>query len=184
MVRTRTTPKRFESQVHISYSQVRTYLTCPQRFEFQYVRGMPWEFIPDYLPFGRSIHEAVTVFYRTMKETGQMVPSYELIDHFKESWDRESQGNIRFKENQNRDSLREKGVRMLKVSYQNVSPREEKRLNRLENNQNLVPRSKLPPETLQQKPPLHFRLSKPSAEYIFELHERGVSAAIKTHAPS
>jgi len=122
MVRTRTTPKSFENQVHISYSQVRTYLTCPQRFEFQYVRGMPWEFVPDYFPFGRSIHEAVTVFYRTLKETGQMVPSYELIDHFKESWDRESQGKVRFKENQDRDSLREKGVQMLEVFYQNIAP--------------------------------------------------------------
>jgi integrase len=42
--------------LHISHSQLRTHLTCSQRYLFQYVRGIPWEFVPDYFPFGRSIH--------------------------------------------------------------------------------------------------------------------------------
>ena len=112
----------FDTHLHVSYSQLNSFLKCPQRYLFQYVRGMPWEFIPEYLPFGRSIHDAGKIFYRTLKETGQRISLDELIDHFKESWERESQGNIRYKENQSRDTVREKGVQMLKVFYENVAP--------------------------------------------------------------
>jgi CRISPR/Cas system-associated exonuclease Cas4 (RecB family) len=83
---------------------------------------MPWEFVPEYFPFGRSIHEAVTAFYRTLKETDQRISLDDLINHFRESWDRESQGKIRFKENHGRDSLRAKGVQMLEVFYENIRP--------------------------------------------------------------
>jgi hypothetical protein len=32
----------FERYLHISYTQLNTYLKCPQKYEFQYVRGIPW----------------------------------------------------------------------------------------------------------------------------------------------
>jgi putative RecB family exonuclease len=113
----------FERYIHISYSQLKTYLTCPQKYQFQYVRGIPWEFIPEYFPFGRAIHEVAKVFYRNLKETGQRIPLDELTQHFKQTWDRETQGNnIRYKENQNRDTTREKGNQLVKVFYENVAP--------------------------------------------------------------
>ena len=113
----------FEQYIHISYSQLKTYLTCPQKYQFQYVRGIPWEFVPEYFPFGRAIHEAAKLFYRTLKETGQRISLDDLTQHFKESWDRETQGNnIRYKENQSRDTLRDKGAQLVKVFYQNVAP--------------------------------------------------------------
>ena len=101
----------FEQYIHISYSQLKTYLTCPQKYQFQYVRGIPWEFIPEYFPFGRAIHEAAKLFYKTLKETGQRMPLADLTQHFRQTWDRETEGDkIRFKENQTRDTTREKGT--------------------------------------------------------------------------
>ena len=47
-----TKPEDFDKHLHISHSQVKTFLTCSQKYYFQYVRGLPWEFIPDYFPFG------------------------------------------------------------------------------------------------------------------------------------
>jgi CRISPR/Cas system-associated exonuclease Cas4 (RecB family) len=112
----------FDSHLHISYGQLKTYLTCPQKYLFQYVRGLPWEFIPEYYPFGRSVHKAAEVFYRTLKETGQRITLDELVNHFIETWIRESQANIRFRDGQDKDTLREKGIQLMKVFYENVSP--------------------------------------------------------------
>jgi len=122
MLQTKTKREDFDRSLHISYTQLNTYLKCPQKYEFQYVRGIPWEFIPEYFPFGRAMHEAAKVFYKTLKETGQRMPLADLTQHFKATWDRETQGNIRYKENQSRDTLREKGTQLVKVFYENVAP--------------------------------------------------------------
>jgi putative RecB family exonuclease len=113
----------FERNIYISYSQLKTYLTCPQKYQFQYVRGIPWEFTPEYFPFGRAIHESARLFYKTLKETGQRLPLNDLIAHFKATWDRETQGyNIRYKEKQTRDTTREKGTQLVRVFYENIAP--------------------------------------------------------------
>jgi len=123
MLQSKTKREDFDRYLHISYTQLNTYLKCPQKYEFQYVKGIPWEFIPEYFPFGKTIHEAAKLFYKTLKETGQRIPLEDLTKHFKESWDRETQGNsIRYKENQNRDTTRDKGTQLVKVFYENVSP--------------------------------------------------------------
>jgi len=118
-----TKPEDFDRYLHISNSQLKTFLTCPQKYYFQYVRGLPWEFIPDYFPFGRSIHFAAKVFYRSLKDTGRRISQDDLIGHFIESWDQESQGNIRYQKGQGKDSLKDKGSQMLVVFYDKVAPR-------------------------------------------------------------
>src|SRR4030042_4318809 len=123
MLQSKTKREDFERYLHISYTQLNTYLKCPQKYEFQYVRGLPWEFMPEYFPFGRAIHEAAKLFYKTLKETGQRMPLTDLTQHFKATWDREPQGNnIRHKENQNRDTSRQKGTQLVKAFYENVAP--------------------------------------------------------------
>lgn len=113
----------FDRYIHISYSQLKTYLTCPQKYQFQYVRGLAWEFIPEYFPFGKAIHEAAKLFYRTLKETGRRPALEDMTAHFKRCWDKETQGNnIRYKENQSSDTLKDKGVQLVKVFYENVAP--------------------------------------------------------------
>ena len=113
----------FDRHLHISYTQLNTYLKCPQKYQFQYVRGLPWEFVPEYLPFGGSMHETAKLFYRTLKETGQRPPLNDLIAHFKATWDRETQrNNIRYKEYQTIDTQREKGIQLVKVFYENIAP--------------------------------------------------------------
>ena len=118
-----TKPEDFDKYLHISHSQVKTFLTCPQKYYFQYVRGLPWEFIPDYFPFGKAIHGAVKPFYLSLKDTGIRISLDDLIGHFFKSWEQESQKDIRYQKDQNQDTLRDKGVEMLKVFYEGVSPR-------------------------------------------------------------
>jgi putative RecB family exonuclease len=118
-----TKPEDFDRHLHISNSQLKTFLTCPQKHHFQYVRGLPWEFFPDYLPFGKSIHAAAKAFYLFLKDTGMRMSEEDLIGHFVRSWDQESQRDIRYQKDQTRDTLRDKGVQMLKAFYETVSPR-------------------------------------------------------------
>ena len=118
-----TKPEDFDRHLHISNSQLKTFLTCSQKHYFQYVRGMPWEFIPDYFPFGGAIHAAAKAFYRALKDTGIRISQDDLIGHFIKSWDQESQKDIRYQKDQNRDTLRDKGAEMLKAFYEKVSPR-------------------------------------------------------------
>ncbi len=118
-----TKPEDFDRHLHISHSQLKTYLTCSQKHHFQYVRGLPWEFIPDYFPFGKAIHDAAKAFYRTLKDTGTRISLDDLIGYFLASWDQEGQKVIRYQKDQTKDTLRDKGAEMLKAFYESVSPR-------------------------------------------------------------
>jgi putative RecB family exonuclease len=48
---------------HISYSQINTYLICPQKYKYQYIHKLEWPFIPAALTFGSAIHSALEKFY-------------------------------------------------------------------------------------------------------------------------
>lgn len=52
-----------EQHLHISYSQVWTYLNCSLRYYFQYVRGLPRERTSIALMFGSAIHKALERYY-------------------------------------------------------------------------------------------------------------------------
>src|SRR3954451_14520899 len=74
--------------LHISKTQLTTYLQCPRRFWFQYVVGQPWEFAPATLAFGTAIHDAVAWFYETVAEH-ERPPAEYVLRRFHDRWDRE-----------------------------------------------------------------------------------------------
>ena len=49
----------WEGMLHISKSQLQTYLQCSQRYRYQYVLATPWEAVPATMVFGRAMHRAV-----------------------------------------------------------------------------------------------------------------------------
>ncbi|MBM9515238.1 RecB family exonuclease [Desulfogranum marinum] len=59
------------SQLHLSHSQLFTYLQCSLRFSFKYLLGLPVEHSSIALHFGKAIHAALEVFYQGIKETGK-----------------------------------------------------------------------------------------------------------------
>jgi putative RecB family exonuclease len=61
---------QFQSELHISNSQIFAYLNCSLRYKLQYVEGRPMERVSIALPFGSAIHSAVERYYRGMKNTG------------------------------------------------------------------------------------------------------------------
>ena len=59
------------NQLHISHSQVFTYISCSLKYWFRYVQGVPQEHSSIALHFGSGIHAACEVFYLGIKETGK-----------------------------------------------------------------------------------------------------------------
>ena len=59
---------KFQSELHVSYSQIFTYLSCPLKFKFQYVEQRPQEQVSIALPFGSAIHTGIERYYRSIKK--------------------------------------------------------------------------------------------------------------------
>src|SRR5437588_10919614 len=51
---------------YISFSAIRTYQTCPLRYYFKYVAGLPEESVAAALVFGSAIHRAIEHHFRAL----------------------------------------------------------------------------------------------------------------------
>ncbi len=58
-------------QLHISFSQIWTWLNCGLKFRFQYVEGIPAEHVSINLLFGSAIHKALERYYLDIMTTGE-----------------------------------------------------------------------------------------------------------------
>jgi putative RecB family exonuclease len=114
----------FQNRLHISHSQLDTFLNCPQRYRYQYVLGAPWEHLPASLAFGRAIHAAVAHYYRHVKHFGEPLPLAVLKGcfhgEFKEAL---AQGlEVLYKEGESEQGLRDKGDALLEAFHAKVRP--------------------------------------------------------------
>ncbi|MBN1356902.1 PD-(D/E)XK nuclease family protein [bacterium] len=115
----------FRDQPHISYSQINTYMLCPLRYYFQYVAALQPEFTPAALSFGSSIHEALAYFYRGLRDFRKRYSRDAVCEAFRTDWlARNDCDEIRFDADDNRESILDKGISMLKVFYDSVQPGE------------------------------------------------------------
>jgi putative RecB family exonuclease len=114
-------------QPHMSYSQLRTYLTCSQRYGFHYVLGAEFERKSAALPFGSAVHKAVEAYYRTLQETGEILSVEVVVDVFDRVFEQQilnSEVEIIFKDGEDFASLRKQGVELLKVFHNTVEPQQ------------------------------------------------------------
>lgn len=106
--------------LRISKTQMQTYLMCPRKFYFQYVVALPWEFMPESLPFGRALHEAAAYFYNYLKGQGDK-PSLDLVvEEFRRSF-RKARGTA--VSHTGEDRLEGSGAALLQCFYEEVRPR-------------------------------------------------------------
>jgi CRISPR/Cas system-associated exonuclease Cas4 (RecB family) len=112
-------------RLHISYSQLKTFLMCPQKYFFQYVIGAEWERKSAALPFGSAIHKAVESYYRSLQEMGEILSVDVVVDVFDRVLEEQilnSQVEIIFKDGEDFASLRKQGAELLKVFLAEVKP--------------------------------------------------------------
>ncbi len=79
--------QEFKSELHISHSQIFTYLNCSLKYYFQYVKHMPPERIGIALPFGSAIHSGIEMYYRSLKNRNQLEPLKALWERFEDCLD-------------------------------------------------------------------------------------------------
>jgi PD-(D/E)XK nuclease superfamily protein len=75
---------KFQSELHISYSQIFTYLACSLKYKFQYVEQRLHERVSIALAFGSAIHSAIERYYRSLRDNGVPDPLWQIQDLFAE----------------------------------------------------------------------------------------------------
>ena len=97
---------------HVSYSAVRTYLNCPQKFFYKYVLGLPETTVAASLLFGSAFHEALAAYYRALMIGFDLPSVEEFLESFWAAWQSRQVEEIRFGKSDTLDSLGHLAERM------------------------------------------------------------------------
>jgi CRISPR/Cas system-associated exonuclease Cas4 (RecB family) len=73
--------------LHVSVSQIKTYLRCPRQFWFRYVTGAQPEGTPWALLFGAAFHAALATLYNAVKDAKALPPLVQLVEAFTKNWE-------------------------------------------------------------------------------------------------
>jgi putative RecB family exonuclease len=113
----------FKKSLHVSHTQLNTYLQCPRKYNYQYVLGLSWERKPAALAFGKAIHIAVARYYRELKEKKTVADTETLVELFRDCLSRETGDNdVAYKRGENKEFLLSMGEDLIKVFTENVRP--------------------------------------------------------------
>jgi putative RecB family exonuclease len=109
--------QRLTGRSYLSHSQISTMRACPRRFAFQYVEGVPPDFVPSTLLLGGSIHAAIELYFRAKLE-GLGVAPQALLSAFHDAWHRQRQASdgqvpVRFNKAETFDSMQTLAARMI-----------------------------------------------------------------------
>ena len=110
-------------ELHISHSQISSYLNCSLKYYFSYVEGRLPEQRPAPLAFGSAIHAAIGRYYKSLKQAGKPEPLSLLEDVFRDYWAFESEDSgipMVYKDGSNRESMLQDGIRLVKTFYEGV----------------------------------------------------------------
>jgi putative RecB family exonuclease len=113
-----------KKELHVSHSQIFTYLNCSLKYRFMYVEARPPERVSIALPFGKSIHASLERQYRVMKENQRWEPLGVLLNYFEHHINLEldqTEVPIVFKkETPDRDAVIDMGIAMLEAFHETV----------------------------------------------------------------
>ena len=111
--------------LHLSFSQLNTYLMCPMKYAHQYVYGTPWETKPAALAFGKAIHKAAEVYYRILMETGEVKSVMHLQDVFLLVFMAEAKKSripVTYKKGEDLESMKALGKNLIEIFHENAQP--------------------------------------------------------------
>lgn len=115
----------YRQELHFSKSQLKTFLVCPRKYEFQYVKGLQWKTRPWSLPFGSAIHEAIAQYYRKFMQDGEPLGIEKVQSAFSDAWEIELKNDTPMDYNsKDPETLIDLGREMLRVFTETVQPRQ------------------------------------------------------------
>ena len=98
---------------YISWSAISTFRTCPLKYKFRYIDGLPEESVSSALVFGTGIHTAVEQHFQAIL-SGDPKPDVEkLMFAYRASWLGHDPDAIQFGSKETRESLDDLAARML-----------------------------------------------------------------------
>ena len=110
--------------MHISHSQIFTYLNCSLKYKFQYIEGKKMERISIALLFGGALHTAIEMYYRSLKNHGSAETLEALSERFETCLELDLENSevpvIFKKELPNHDGAVKMGNAMLKVFLETI----------------------------------------------------------------
>jgi putative RecB family exonuclease len=105
--------KKLTGRDYISWSAISTFRTCPLKYKFRYIDGLPEESVSNTLIFGTGIHTAVEQHYQAQL-AGDPKPSLDaLLFAYRSAWLPQDPDAISFGSRETRDSLDDLAGRML-----------------------------------------------------------------------
>ena len=103
---------------YISYSAILTFQTCPLRYYFRYVAGMPEETVSASLVFGSAIHRAAEYHYNELM-AGNPAPDLDTLLHvYQDAWRERDGAEILFGKKDDAHTLGSLAERMLATFQQ------------------------------------------------------------------
>ena len=116
--------QEMKNELHLSHSQIFTYLSCSLKYRFMYVEARPPERVSIALPFGKSIHASLERYYRGLKEKGSKESLGVILNYFEHhinlELDRSEVPIIFKKETPDRDAVIDMGLGMLEAFYEEM----------------------------------------------------------------
>jgi putative RecB family exonuclease len=113
---------------YLTYSEIKTFQTCPLRWHYQYVEKAKPEQLSSAMLLGSSVHAAVQMFFQS-KLSAEQPPSIEqMMEAYRANWQRESDGiPIQYGKGQTVQSLEATARRMLERFLASIyaQPKEE-----------------------------------------------------------
>ena len=113
--------EKLRQRLHVSVSQVNTYLMCPEKYKHSYVVGTPPSHRPAALGFGSAIHHALAVHYGFLKAHGKKPSPGRIQAAFSDRWEVELRDSlpILYKNGEDAGKVKDLGVSMLKRFCEN-----------------------------------------------------------------
>jgi len=105
--------KKLTGRDYISWSALSTFRTCPLKYRFRYVDGLPEESVSSALVFGSGIHSAVEQHYQALL-AGDPKPDLDApLFAYRSAWLPHDPDSIQFGSSETRASLDDLAARML-----------------------------------------------------------------------
>jgi putative RecB family exonuclease len=105
--------KRLTGRDYISWSAISTFRTCPLKYKFRYIDGLPEESVSSALVFGTGIHTAVEQHFQAIL-SGDPKPDLDaLLFAYRSAWLPHDPDAIQFGSTETRASLDALATRML-----------------------------------------------------------------------
>ena len=105
--------KKLTGRDYVSWSALSTFRTCPLKYRFRYVDGLPEESVSSALVFGSGIHTAVEQHFQAQL-SGDPKPDLDaLLFAYRSAWLPHDPGAISFGSKETRESLDDLASRML-----------------------------------------------------------------------